>query len=109
MQGYMTGNSQFPAHRRAKSKPITLAVDLEDGSMVVIVVKQTGEVGLMALDLGMEETIDDLHIVARYDSAGDYEIESLGVMHLEAEALIHTLAAGGEIETLTYEEADDGE
>jgi len=102
----MEGDSGYIAHRRSNRRPLTIAVDLEDGTIIVIVVKNTGEVGLMALDTNTDETIEDLHIVGKYDKDGDFAVESLGVMHLEVAAMIHELATGAELDVV-YEEEDE--
>lgn len=103
----MQGQSSYPTHRWTRDKPLTFAIDLEDGDMIFIVVKNTGEVGLMAFDTNTEQTIDELHIVGKYDKHGDYEVESLGVMHVEADALIHKLLTGAELGIAGEEEDDD--
>ena len=110
MQGYLQGTGQMIAHRRASHEPLTLAVDLEDGNMIVIVIKETGEVGLMAFDTSEEASIDELHIVARYDKQGDYEVEGLGIMHTEVEAMIHAVAdLGGGFKVYPEGIAEDDE
>jgi len=111
MQGYLSGQSNYPAHRRARTKPLTFVADLEDGTMVIIVVKGTGEVGIMAFDTEADACVDELHIVGKYDKHGDYEIESLGVMHLEADALIHQIMTDKDVilSNLTIEDEEDND
>jgi hypothetical protein len=105
MQGYLQGDQPTIAHRYTKNKQVVLAVDTEDGTMIFVVVKPNGDVGLMAIDTDAAQVVEDLHLVGRYSKAGDYEVESLGLMHLEP-GFIHQLIEGADLDVV-YEEDDD--
>jgi hypothetical protein len=105
MQAYMQGDASTIAHRHTKHKQIVIAVDTEDGTMIFLVIKPDGDVGLMAIDTDRAQVVEDLHMIGRYNKAGDYEIESLGLMHLE-HGFIHQLIDGADLDVV-YEETDD--